>query len=417
MVKTNDFAPRLLANIQQLTPSQLFCVALSGGLDSLVLLRTLVALSKQQCGWRIRAIHVNHHLHSDADQWQQFCQNVCDELAVELMTQSITLDIHNGQSIEAQAREKRYAVLQQQLQPNEVLLTAQHQDDQAETFLLQLMRGAGIKGLSAMPWVKPLGEGYLVRPMLDFTREEIQYYAQQQNWHWCIDPSNDNSRFERNYLRWHVLPELKKRWPSLTTVLARSASHCATAQTLLEEYLQADLITCVDVQNKLDCQKLIKFSVPRQLALLRYWLAQQQFALPSTKQLAQLYQSLVLSREDAAPKFNYDTVIIRRFKNKLFANQTEAVSMVDQSEILQKAHQQGLPKDLNRDKLSIRFYQGGEKLYLPGRTFRHRLKKCWQQWQVPSWQRKTIPLIYYNDELIMVLDYVYSKERLCQLCS
>lgn len=399
--------------IEKLALSQFFCVALSGGVDSIVLLHIMAAWRHQHPDSQVRAIHVNHGLHPLANEWQDFCEAYCQSLHIPFLSESISIQDDGKEGIEAQARRKRYAAIEKQLMENENLLTAHHADDQAETVLLQLARGAGVKGLSAMCEKRRLGKAHLVRPLLSCSREQIVDYAKSHHLKWVEDESNQSSRFARNFLRHHVLPLCKKRWPHFISSLTRSASHCADTQRLLAEYVAQDYEKWADKTGALNGLGIRTLSRDRQFALLRHWIAQHHFQLPSTKQLNELYRTVVAAKMEAAPVFYFGDAEVRRFRHQLIIQKKNSIEKKDnRPDIITALYAQGLRKDIPAQELVIRFYQGGEKIRIAGKTFRHRLKKCWQQWNVPPWERSTIPLIYYKDELIAVLGYAIADEFL-----
>lgn len=294
-----------------------FCIALSGGLDSVVLLHLMKEFRNKNPSVKLRAVHVHHGLNKNADEWRQFCAQLCADYKIDFVTKNVEVKIENGESLEALARDRRYAVFADILNENEVLLTAQHQDDQAETFLIQLMRGAGVRGLSSMPVEKKLGAGILLRPLLNYTRAQIEEYARKNQLNWVEDSSNENNQFNRNYLRNEIIPELKKRWPQVSASITRSAEHCANAESLLNEYLEHDYAQCVNDKNQLSIEKIIEFSELRQRAILRYWITQQNFLMPSTKHLDEIFRTVVLASSDAKPKFTYGNSVISRVKKHL----------------------------------------------------------------------------------------------------
>src|SRR5690606_38380138 len=215
-------------------------VAYSGGLDSTVLLHALAA-RRDALPAPLHAVHVNHNLHPDSARWARDCQAVCDALDVPMESFAVTVGNGRGVSVEAAARDARYDVFRDLLEDDELLLTAQHQDDQLETFLLQAFRGAGPHGLAAMPRQAPFGRGRLCRPLLDFSRAELEAWARARGLEWLDDPSNAEARFARNFLRLEILPALRQRWPQLAATVSRSARHCAEAAWLLDEMAALDL--------------------------------------------------------------------------------------------------------------------------------------------------------------------------------
>jgi tRNA(Ile)-lysidine synthase len=240
------FSPSaLLACLESLVPrtSAELCVAYSGGLDSTVLLHALARAITDRTNYRMRAAHVDHRLHPDSAKWLEHCERVAQSLQIELVPLVVTVASDPELSPEAAAREVRYAALRQILKPNEVLLTAHHADDQLETILLALMRGAGLRGLSAVPSVQIFGGGWLARPMLDFSRAELEEWARAEQLQWLEDPSNENTSFDRNFLRHRVLPALRERWPAAPHSATRSTAHLREAGRLLDVLAAADLET------------------------------------------------------------------------------------------------------------------------------------------------------------------------------
>ena len=216
-----------------------YWVAYSGGLDSSVLL-SLFAELRRQLPIKLKAIHINHGLSPNASTWASLCATQCQSLQISYLERSVQVNANDGESIEEVARKKRYAVFAKCLEDGDILLTAHHQDDQAETFLLQLLRGAGVKGLAAMPQVKAFARGQHMRPLLEFSRSHLQAYAKERQLVWVDDESNLNLDFARNYIRHQLMPVLLQQWEGASDVIARSAAHCAEAQALLEEYALTD---------------------------------------------------------------------------------------------------------------------------------------------------------------------------------
>lgn len=409
-----------------LAATKVLWVAFSGGVDSQVLLQLLAKLPRNAT--QLKAVHIHHGLSSNADVWQQHCEQVCAALTIPL--QVIKVDAHpaKGQSPEAAARQARYQAFRELITTGEVIVTAHHQDDQAETLLLQLFRGAGIKGLAAMPASSSLGAGTLIRPLLASTRAAIVCYAQQQQLQWIEDESNSNHRFERNYLRQVVMPHLQQRWPAITAVLARTASHCAQTIALIDEVSHQDLITVQGSErNILSIQRLLQLSTARLHHVLRYWLEVLLLPLPSTQQLQKLISNVLLSSPTANPKLSWANVNIRRYRDSLYAlQQDEAkfskvaiswdakapLTLPNQLGVLHAQLQPGagIRPDVFTQSLQIKFRQSGERCHPVGRQGSHPLKKLFQEWGVPPWQRDTIPLLYAEDQLVAVIGYC-----VCQL--
>jgi tRNA(Ile)-lysidine synthase len=293
-----------------------FYVALSGGMDSVVLLHQLANNPAYQN--KLEAIHVNHALSPHANDWEAFCAQLCQSWNIPFLAFQITVKPEVGESLEAVARTQRYAIFKGLLQADEALLTAHHQDDQAETVLLQLIRGAGVKGLSAMPAEKSLGQGVLMRPLLKKSHEDILQYALEHNLKWIEDESNQNCDFSRNFLRHKIIPLLKERWPSVAKTLSRSAEHCAEADELFNEIAKLDYKTCALPENRLSITALKTLSFPRQKQVLRHWIASAGHHYPSTQFIQTLLDDVVNAASDAHPVLHLKTLNVRRSKNELY---------------------------------------------------------------------------------------------------
>ena len=399
----------------QLTPSPgRYWIAYSGGLDSQVLLHLLV---KAGLNSALTAVHINHQLQAEAEHWEQHCRLQAQALGVSFRALKVDARAAPGESPEAAARDARYQALQSLMQPNDVLVTAQHQTDQAETLLLQLLRGAGPAGLAAMPLRKRFGPGWLLRPLLDVSRAEILAYAKAQGLPWIEDSSNAESRFDRNFLRHQVMPILRQRWPGAEKTLARSALLAGEAAELLTELAQEDFARVAEGGN-LSLSKLTALSAQRQANLLRYCLKSLGLPLPSHAQMAQVLEQLASARPDTQICVSWPGCEIRCFRGWVYALAPSAD--FDTSQIIPwrapdlplqavgigqlewiKSDDGGLAQQHLYD-LSVRFRQGGERFHPVGRKHGQSLKKLLQEAAIPSWERDRLPLIYSGEQLIWV---------------
>ena len=285
MKQSNDFLTSLLSILQPYS-SQKFLIAYSGGLDSHVLLHAFSKLKKQATISTIRAIHIDHGLQCDAVMWSAHCKKTSENLDIPCEVIKLNLKIRDGESLEAVARDARYCAFEKTLQADEVLLTAHHLDDQAETVLLQLFRGSGVDGLAAMPIAKSFSKGVLLRPLLNFSRNILQAYAEKNQLEYIDDPSNFDTNFDRNFLRHEVIPLLQTRWKGVCKSLNRVARLQAEAKSLLYETAQHDFdsVTCdektKDGKSLLSVDAILTLPELRQKALIRQWLRQQHFKMP-----------------------------------------------------------------------------------------------------------------------------------------
>ncbi len=325
--KPDGFDPAWLARrLETLLPGparqpQPLLLALSGGLDSVALLHALASVCHTPGGrqrWALRALHVHHHLQVSADAAARLCRRECRRLGVPLSIRHLSLGELRGESIEAAARDARYAACAAVLRPGEVLLTAQHDDDQLETVLLQMLRGAGIAGLAGMPALAPFGRGWHARPLLGVARADLERWARAAELRWIDDVSNVDARFDRNYLRLEVLPAVRARWPAAARVVTRSAAHLAEAQELLTQLAQEDM-AAVGVAGALDLAALARLTVPRQRNLLRAWLVAAGLRVPDTARLERVRSELRRARADANPVVSWAGGSVRRHRGLLYA--------------------------------------------------------------------------------------------------
>lgn len=293
------------------------CVAFSGGLDSTALLYALAALRAEVTGLQVRAVHINHHLLPQANEWAAHCSSVAAKLDVPLKVVDVNVVQGAGISTEASARDARYRVLEDELQDGELLLTAHHQEDQLETVLLQLLRGAGVTGLSAMPADAPFGRGRHLRPLLDVSRAELEEQVRTSGLTWVEDSSNAALEYDRNYLRHNVIPALRERWPGAAATATRSARHLAEAQSLLDELARIDLASAVEGEALL-VSALQVLTPSRARNLLRFWIREHGFRPPSTVKLQEVLRQMLESRPDAHPRVAWEGAEIHRRRGRLY---------------------------------------------------------------------------------------------------
>ncbi|SFD85648.1 tRNA(Ile)-lysidine synthase [Phytobacter palmae] len=400
-----------------------FLVAFSGGLDSTVLLHRLVQWRHQQPDISLRAIHIHHGLSPNADAWAAHCQQVCDGWQVPLVVHRVQL-VAEGNGIEAQARKARYAAFTQALVPGELLLTAQHLDDQCETFLLALKRGSGPAGLAGMPETLPFADTLLLRPLLNETRESLLRWAQNHGLLWIEDESNADDAYDRNFLRLRVLPVLNARWPHFADAVARSAALCGEQEQLLDELLVEELATATHRDGGLSIAALETLSTVRRAAILRRWLSAQQAPMPSRETLRRVWQEVALAREDAAPCLCVGDHEIRRYQGYLWwvkahpsqrenvllwANPLLPLTLPDGLGVLRLMPGDELRLPKANEVVSVRFQATGT-LHIQGRNGGRKLKKIWQELGVAPWRRDTTPLLFYGESVIAAAGVFITQE-------
>ena len=374
------------------------CIALSGGLDSSVLLHLMAGLA-QAGDFRLRALHVDHGLQAGSAGWAEACRSSCVKLRVPLSVLTLGLVPARGESVEAAAREARRAALAGALAPDERLLTAQHRDDQLETVLIQLLRGAGVAGLAAMPARSAFGPGWQLRPFLDVDRTEIRAHALHHGIAWHEDPMNGEARFDRGWLRARVLPAIRERWPAAAATVSRSAAHLAEAARLLDAVAAADAASLLD-EGRLSLAGLAQLERDRQVNVLRWWLRQSGLRPPPTAQLGTALRGFLTARPDAAPRLAWPDGELRRYRGRLYAIPLRP----EPARFDLVATMEGGLRRPPPESIELRFRQGGESLRPhPGRP-RKRLKDLCQEAGIVPWMRERLPLVFVGGRLAAVGD-------------
>ncbi len=401
---------RLLAALAPWRSAPVWHVALSGGLDSTVLVHLLAGLARREPLPPLRAIHVHHGLQPAADAWPAQCRRLCDRLGVPLRIEPV--EVLPGASIERAARQARYGAFEAVLGAGELLLLAQHRDDQAETLLFRLVRGAGVRGLAAMPAHRPLGSGHLLRPLLSSSRAELQAYAVEHGLTWLDDPSNLDCRFSRNYLRHRLMPVLAARWPQVSPILARSAEHLGEAAHLLDELAQLDLAAADEPASwpwlplsSLSLAPLRGLSEARQRNALRYWL-RELTPMPDSGHWAG-WQALRDAAGDAAPVWRLAGGELHRTDQRLWWLSGDwlrepampPVSVAENQPIALPGNGCAwLDGQLPAGNWRLAYRRGGEVMALPGRGHRD-LKRLLNERRVPVFLRARLPLLLVDDEV------------------
>lgn len=398
----------LLSTLQSWRSSTSFCVAFSGGMDSTVLLYALAQLAQQHVLPPLRAIYIHHGLQEAAQSWPAHCQNICDELQIPLTV--IAVDVAKTASVEQAARQERYAAFTQHLDSDDVLLMAQHQDDQAETLLFRLMRGTGVAGLRGIPRSRVLSSGQVVRPLLGISQQKLLEYAQQHQLRWIEDPSNATDEFDRNYLRRQVIPMLRARWPHMQQSLERTAQHMREAQQLLDELAAEDLqraqmepvLGWLSLPS-LNLGVIRELSQVRQKNLLRYWLTPLTL-LPDTAHWAS-WDTLRDAQVDAQPIWRLDSGALLRSQNRVYWLSEFWLQTPPALDLtISCAGRYDLPDNgyllIHGDvtaPLQVRYRQGAERFFIEGRGHRD-LKRLLQEQAVPTFIRSRLPILFLAEK-------------------
>jgi tRNA(Ile)-lysidine synthase len=421
---------------RRVKPHSRLCVGLSGGLDSVVLFDVLRHLRDERC-FDLCAVHVNHQLSPRAAAWAELCSALCRNAGVPLHVEAIALERDRGTGVEAAARRARYAVYTRQAV--DFIVLAHHLDDQVETILLQLLRGAGVKGLKGMTEVSfHKGEAIVparyrgslegaeqitrpafLRPLLEVPRSTLEAYARAHSLPWVEDESNFNLRFDRNFVRHRVLPPIGERFPAYRTTLARAARNLAEALELLDDLAAHDAGTTADAA-RLSISVLGALSVPRAKNLLRYFIARSGAPLPNAKRLEEMVRQLADAHADGDVQFRWADVVLRRFRGQAYLETWTALpedalcvpwhgeaelALPGFGGVLCFEHAAGVGLSLAKlehSAVCVRARRGGERIRLAANRPRRSLKNLFQERRVPVWKRQRIPLLFCGGRLVWV---------------
>jgi tRNA(Ile)-lysidine synthase len=426
--RKSNLAEIVAARLAPLLPGHShILIGLSGGMDSVVLLHLLHALAPR-FEWKLSALHVHHGISPNAGTWADFCTQFCIRHDIPLHVERVDIaPLREEHGIEAAARKLRHAAFARL--PCDVVALAHHADDQAETLLLQLLRGAGIKGVAAMPVLSKV-EGTLLkpatshnhsilRPLLDIPRGQLLEYARQHALSWVEDESNADDRYPRNFLRHRLLPLLEQQFPAYRDTLTRSARHFAEANELLDELAQQDAQGLTG-DAPLDISLLRNLSHARAKNVLRYWLHKHGAPMPQNVQLDEILHQLLDAREDAAVCVDFGGWQVLRFQDMAYVMQDLGAFDRDlvlpwQGEVelewpalnsrltFRQTQGQGVSlAKLQRAPVTLRLRNGGETLRPHATAATRSLKNLLQEHRVPPWRRERLPLLYCGDDLVCV---------------
>ena len=399
-------------------PSGPLLIAFSGGLDSTVLLHAL-SLDPAMRTSGLRAIHVHHGLQDAADDWAAHCARFCGSIGVPLSTIKVSVDRGSGDGLEAAARKARYGAFETALAAGEVLVTAHHRDDQAETFLLRALRGSGPDGLAAMRRLRGFATSLHWRPLLETPRDELLAYANRHGLSWLDDPSNEDMRHDRNFVRQRILPLLRERWPQADASFARSAVLNADAVELLDQEDALALATARSIDPRaLSASALLELRAPRRARVLRRWIESLGFPPLPGEGVARIESDLLQARVDARARFVWRDVVIERWRDLLHAQRRREPLLAGWSVAWDGKRPLPLPggdslelvgTDALPSPCRVSARRGGERILLPGRTHSHALKNVLQELGVPPWEREALPLVHdHAGELAAISDFAYS---------
>ncbi|MFZ2312178.1 MAG: tRNA lysidine(34) synthetase TilS [Methylobacter sp.] len=407
-------------------------VAYSGGVDSHVLLHLCASIKLLKD--KITAVYVHHGLQAEAESWAKHCEKTAEGLGVDFLVLRVNAFAKSGESPEEAARNARYTALKSLMDSDDMLLLAQHREDQIETVLLQLFRGSGLRGLSGMPESMAFGQAVMLRPLLNVSKQTINDYARSHQLSWVEDPSNQCNDYDRNFLRNAVVPLLKQRWPAIDKTVSRSAKHCADAEVLVSEVADELFGSVFNEADKTLCiARLLEHHSHQQQLVIRHWFQRLGLKMPAQAFVGRILGQVVAASENSNPVLSGQGYDIRRYRDKLYcvtnlsgtnlhlpegrqaaqeclqdfvwpAGQSSIIIGNDETLSCVPSSAGILREQWQNAKVEVRFRRGGEKICLPGRTGHHSLKNLFQEAGIPPWERKRVPLIYLNDTLAAVGD-------------
>lgn len=400
-------------------------IGYSGGIDSHVLLHLCASIPALKD--KITAVYVHHGLQAEAGSWARHCEKTAQALDLDFKVLRVQAAAKPGESPEEAARNARYNALKSLMITDDILLVAQHREDQLETVLLQLFRGGGLRGLSGIPRSMTFGPGVLLRPLLDVAKQAIDDYAKAHALAWVEDPSNQRNDYDRNFLRNDIVPLLKQRWPALDKTVARSAGHCADAERVIVEVVD-DLMAAIfnAADSTLDISRLTAYPPLRQKLLIRQWFRRLGLKMPAQRVVERIQSEVLAAREDGDPVLVGSGYCIRRYRNKLYClppveqeipldtcwlNGETSLRITNRHRLAYMPASTGILRERWESAcVEVRFRSGGEKIRLPKRSGRHALKKLFQEAGIPPWEREMMPLVYLDDRLAAVGDRWISAE-------
>jgi tRNA(Ile)-lysidine synthase len=394
-----------------------YWIAFSGGLDSTALLHAMTQIGTEN-GAGIRVIHINHGLHEQADSWQQHCQNLCEQMGLPFTCETVVVGQSSRQSPEAEARAARYSAIVANMQKDDMLLTAHHADDQAETLILNLMRGAGVDGLAAIRPLRRRGEVWLGRPLLSWRREQLRRYLADLDIDYIEDPSNDDQAIRRNYVRHEILPRLTRMWPAATDQLNKTAKLVRSASSVLQSVGESDLARCRGEKTyEIDLDLFGQFNDDRQALIVREWARSNHLPSPDQRQVQELLRQMQQTGVDSALCLQWPGVEVHRYRSKLYImaalpespqdwqlewNGREPVELPGGSgRILLRGSAAGL---FAEEPLQLHSRSGSELIQPAGEAHHKSLKQLFQSAGVPPWLRSRIPLLSQNGQCLAVGD-------------
>jgi tRNA(Ile)-lysidine synthase len=417
--KESDLIKHVLGKILSFKNITKFHIGFSGGADSHALLAIAAELKHAGHIKNLQAIHINHSINENSDHWAKHCKDIAHSLNIPC--QIVTIKLNSFANLEHNARVARYEAFEKLVHDNEALLLAHHLDDHIETILMRLFKGTGSTGICGIKDVTTINNIKVIRPLLDQPKEALLAFAKKYNLQYITDPSNKDCDLDRNHIRHNIIPNIKTKWPNAAQNIARSISHIQTQEQYISTYCAINLQK-ISHENKLSILALKKHTAVEQNMLLRAWIIKYHTYAPSSQTLRQIFKELINARIDRNPIININNIQLRRFKHNIYllphSKQDSHISDIDWPGDKKNIYIPSINKTLQRngthmlseENFTIKFRKGGEKISgyrnKPSKT----LKKFMYEYEVPPWERNNIPLIYYKEELICIVELFLAEK-------
>ena len=409
------FERAILCNVKEQDYDE-FLIAYSGGVDSTALLHLSGKIAKK-LNKKILAVHVNHNLNKESKNWEIHCKNFCNDTGIPLTIINLNIVLNKGDSIEERAREDRYKIIYNLMTRRTVMMTAHHRDDQAETFIIQLLRGAGAKGLSSMPELKKIKKGYHIRPFLKLSKRDLNNIIKNNNLSYIKDNSNDDTKFSRNFIRKSIFPVIEKKWPSYSETISRSAFNLSESVKLNEELAKIDIKKYLLEEDNRISVSIKELESYRFNNVIRFWIKKNNYRMPSSEQIFSISNNILKAGKDKVPFFECSEYEIRRYND--YIEIMDPLTKHDPSEVYVWEFKKNLVisslsinlswKNLE-DKLGfevnqnveVKFRKRGENIQIG--SSKKSLRDYMRENKIPPWKRERTLLIYIDKELKVVWD-------------
>jgi len=406
---------RLLASLQRLPTPRRYWVGFSGGADSTALLQALFE-SRERLPAPLQALHFHHGLQSEADGWLEHCRSFCAERGIPYQAERLEVDDSGGVSTEEASRNSRYRVVAGLLGPQEMYLTAHHAEDLAETLFLNLMRGSGVEGLAGIPVLRNLEHGWVARPLLEMHRADLVAYLRERGIDWLTDPSNTDTRFERNYLRQELFPLLEQRWPGLVRRLSRTARNARITSSAMAMFIESQSGDLIRDRFKMPLHKLLELDPEMQTLILRQWLRRHEVPVLPEQRLREFLGQLAEAGSESRAEARWDDWMIKHYQLDLWLHRSKPGLACPEM-----AWSSGQTLDLGPDVGQLRLRggagepprgwrvrprQAGDRLRLRMQGPSQKLKHFFQAASIPPWLREGIPVLEWDGEPVALGDWI-----------